>query len=75
MGCHSQPTGMGVDYFGVRMGDVFNQGIHQMLSPGVCIMTLKIPVESQVFIPNNETCLIRESSRRPAACQSGRANH
>ena len=23
------------------MGDVFNQGIHQMLSPGVCIMTLK----------------------------------
>ena len=27
-------TGMGVDYFGVRMGDVFNQGIHQMLSPG-----------------------------------------
>ena len=24
------------------MGDVFNQGIHQMLSPGVCIMTLNI---------------------------------
>ena len=23
------------------MGDVFNLGIHQMLSPGVCVMTLK----------------------------------
>ncbi len=28
------PLVWGVDYFGVRMGDVFNQGIHQMLSPG-----------------------------------------
>ena len=26
------------------MGDVFNQGIHQMLSPGVCIMTLNVRV-------------------------------
>ena len=27
------------------MGDVFNQGIHQMLSPGVCIMTLKLAIK------------------------------
>ena len=29
-----------------------------------------IPVESQVFTPINETCLVRESNHRPAACQT-----
>ena len=28
------PLVWGLIIFGVRMGDVFNQGIHQMLSPG-----------------------------------------
>ena len=27
-------------------------------------------VEGQVFTPNNETCLVRESNPRPAACQA-----
>ena len=34
------------------MGDVFNQGIHQMLSPGVCIMTLKAESSASKAIYN-----------------------
>ena len=36
-------TGMWVDdYFGVRMGDIFNQRIHRLWSQGDRIMTLNV---------------------------------
>ena len=47
--------------------------LREVWSPrqGICLFTpVWDIVESQVFTPNIETCLVRESNYRPAACQA-----